>query len=123
MPNPTREYPDRSVPSNYGLLVKLFISLRDGPRCRYCDKEFKIEDLTVDHRIPLMRSGKDEPDNVVLACRTCNSQKGPMTDEEYKKYGPIGGRFLILLDAGHYKPIPEWATWPKGQYARRPRRQ
>jgi hypothetical protein len=118
MPNSTRQHPDRSVPSNYCVLVKLFLRLRDGPRCRYCDTEFEIEKLTVDHTVPLMRGGQDDPDNVVLACRTCNSQKGPMTDLEYKEYGPMGGKFLILLDAGHYKPNPEWATWPKGQYAR-----
>jgi hypothetical protein len=38
-----------------------------------------------------------------------------MTEDKFKKYGPMGGKFLILLDAGHYKPIPEHATWPKGR--------
>lgn len=39
-----------------------------------------------------------------------------MTDQEFREYGPKGGKFLILLDAGHYKPLPEWASWPKGKY-------
>jgi len=28
----------------------------------------------------------------------------------------VGGKFFILLERGHYKPIPADATWPKGRY-------
>jgi hypothetical protein len=98
------------------LLCRRFLAERDGTNCHYCGQNFSVEELTVDHKTPLMRGGEDIPSNVVLACITCNSQKGPMTEQEFRTYGPIGGKFLILLEHGHYKPIPADATWPKGRY-------
>jgi len=41
--------------------------------CCYCgSREF----LTIDHLIPIKRGGVDTGDNLVWACRTCNSSKG-----------------------------------------------
>src|SRR5882724_5177906 len=96
--------------------VKLLLAARDTPCCHYCARALPLGRLTIDHRIPIIRGGTDDHSNLVLACLTCNAQKGPMTDQEFREYGPKGGKFLILLDAGHYKPLPEWASWPKGQY-------
>ena len=33
-------------------------------------------DLCLDHLIPRMRGGPDSPENLVTACRSCNSSKG-----------------------------------------------
>jgi len=98
------------------LLCRRLLVERDGTNCHYCGQSFSVEKLTVDHKTPVLRGGEDIPSNVVLACLTCNSQKGPMTEQEFRAYGPLGGRFLILLEHGHHKPIPPNATWPKGQY-------
>src|SRR5882672_3972288 len=95
---------------------RCYLARRDGLCCHYCKKVISIENSTIDHRTPLMRGGKDDPSNLVLACGTCNSQKGPMTEQEFKAYGPLGGRFLVLLDAGLRMPIPSDALWPKGRY-------
>src|SRR5207244_411029 len=94
---------------------------RDGTNCHYCGENFSVEELTVDHKIPVLRGGEDIPSNVVLACLSCNSQKGPMTEQEFNTYGPVGGKFLILLDAGLREPIPADAMWPKGRYVRQPK--
>lgn len=48
--------------------------------CHYCGKEAK---LTLDHVIPLSKGGKHSKDNVVAACRRCNSSKGARTPEEW----------------------------------------
>lgn len=40
--------------------------------CYYCSSKL---DLTVDHLIPRIRGGPDEADNLVWACRPCNSSK------------------------------------------------
>ena len=43
-------------------------------RCAYCGK--KPKQLTIDHVIPLSKHGGHVPENIVPACRTCNSAKG-----------------------------------------------
>lgn len=40
--------------------------------CYYCGAK---EKLTVDHLIPKIRGGPDEADNLIWACRSCNSSK------------------------------------------------
>jgi 5-methylcytosine-specific restriction endonuclease McrA len=44
-----------------------------GYRCVYCDR--KMTRLTKDHIIPLSKGGNHSADNVVPACRSCNSSK------------------------------------------------
>lgn len=49
-------------------------------RCYYCGTDQK---LTVDHDIPLSRGGTDSIDNILPACRSCNSKKHTKTATEY----------------------------------------
>ena len=41
--------------------------------CSYCGSRLN---LAVDHLIPKIRGGADVQDNLILACRSCNSSKG-----------------------------------------------
>jgi hypothetical protein len=52
---------------------------RDGRACRYCGS---TQDLTIDHVVPRCQGGGDEADNLVVACRSCNSRKGGRTPDE-----------------------------------------
>jgi hypothetical protein len=54
---------------------------RDGHRCKYCGSP---KDLTVDHVVPLTRGGTCGLDNLVTACRPCNSSKNDKTPSEWK---------------------------------------
>ncbi|MCP4609013.1 MAG: HNH endonuclease [Planctomycetes bacterium] len=40
--------------------------------CYYCGSR---DNLTVDHLIPRIKGGPDESDNLIWACRSCNSSK------------------------------------------------
>lgn len=51
---------------------------RDQHTCGYCGSEAD----SVDHIIPLSRGGPDKLDNLVAACRSCNTSKGDRTPEE-----------------------------------------
>lgn len=55
-----------------------------GFRCYYCNQEFSLQDITMDHRIPLIKGGSNWISNIVPACRSCNSQKGAKSEKEYK---------------------------------------
>ncbi|TGL21095.1 HNH endonuclease [Leptospira yanagawae] len=43
--------------------------------CHYCGKKFKVEELTMDHLIPLIRGGKSVKANLVPSCKECNFKK------------------------------------------------
>ena len=44
-----------------------------GNRCAYCGKE---AELTLDHFVPVSKSGELSINNIISACRSCNSSKG-----------------------------------------------
>ena len=50
--------------------------------CHYCQQSFTSKELTMDHKIPVVRGGKSTKGNVVAACKTCNSQKSHRTPVE-----------------------------------------
>ena len=71
--------------------AKLFHGLRNGTmsmRSLYDDERIKMKvpqacyycgdtnNLTVDHLIPRIKGGPNEADNLIWACRSCNSSKG-----------------------------------------------
>lgn len=51
--------------------------------CHYCQGRFAKADLTMDHKIPIIRGGMSTKSNVVPSCKTCNSDKKYLTDVEY----------------------------------------
>jgi len=78
-------------PFNYMIRAKLFkgliggsmsigtlfddekIKLEVGYKCNYCGS---IENLALDHILPKKLGGKDTGDNLIYACKSCNSSKG-----------------------------------------------
>jgi 5-methylcytosine-specific restriction endonuclease McrA len=52
---------------------------RDGWHCHYCDVRLcPLANPTVDHKVPVCRGGSDDVDNLVAACRWCNTAKADM---------------------------------------------
>ncbi|MBD2713058.1 HNH endonuclease [Limnospira platensis] len=49
------------------------IKLHSGPQCSYCGSEGP---LALDHVMPKVMGGIDTGDNLLHACRSCNSSKG-----------------------------------------------
>jgi 5-methylcytosine-specific restriction endonuclease McrA len=54
--------------------------------CHYCGAEFAPEDLTMDHLVPISRGGKASRNNVVPACKDCNSRKKYLLPIEWDEY-------------------------------------
>lgn len=73
------------------------IKARDGDRCRYCGKTVNWADrrsgdgATYDHVVP---GGPETDENIVVACRSCNTAKGGRTPEEagMELLSPSGAR-------------------------------
>lgn len=57
-------------------------------RCFYCGITLSWEvhrDIHTDHVLPFSRGGTNTPENIVLSCEDCNSDKGTKTLEEWRK--------------------------------------
>jgi 5-methylcytosine-specific restriction enzyme A len=48
---------------------------RSNGICHYCNQKFPIDEITMDHLIPLIRGGKSIKANLVPSCKECNSKK------------------------------------------------
>ena len=92
------KYLKRSVPplSNHELFR------RDGSLCMYCGGSFPERQLTRDHVKPISQGGRDRWNNVVAACKSCNTRKGGRTPEQANlpllaiPYEPNWAEFLAL---------------------------
>ncbi|MCG2774821.1 MAG: HNH endonuclease [Desulfobacterales bacterium] len=82
---------EKYTPFNYMIRARLFKGLMDGSmniRTIFDDEKIKLlsgnkcsycgvtDDLALDHIFPQKYGGKDVGDNLIYACRSCNSSKG-----------------------------------------------
>lgn len=99
---------------NYMIRAKLFKGLKDGTMnmrtifddekiklqtgqiCNYCGSK---ENLALDHIFPKTLGGKDDAENLIFACRSCNSSKGK---KDLMEWMALRGRFLPLMIIGRY---------------------
>lgn len=72
------------------------IKLQTGQICNYCGSADK---LALDHIFPQKYGGKDNAENLIFACRTCNSSKGKKDLMEWMNYR---GQFLPLMIIRRY---------------------
>ena len=50
--------------------------------CYHCENKFPVNDLTMDHLIPIARGGVSDKKNCVPSCKECNTKKGYKTRAE-----------------------------------------
>ena len=67
--------------------------------CKGCGKHFEIDNITIDHIIPVSRGGDNRRDNLQLLCGNCNSSKGdkPMAYLNRKNEVRIQSREYVLF--------------------------
>ena len=66
-----------------------------GGRCAYCGKELRLDEMQVDHIVPVWRGhgepprgavrGDDSVSNYNPSCRACNFRKGTMSVDEFRR--------------------------------------
>lgn len=88
--------------------------LRDLYTCQYCSTKYSRQDLTLDHVLPVSKGGKTRWDNIVAACKTCNSHKGNKSHMKPKTvpyqptyYELVNKRKQLGVDLKH----PAWSQF------------
>lgn len=72
------------------------IKLLTGQICNYCGS---TEKLSLDHIFPQRFGGKDNADNLIFACRICNSSKGK---KDLMEWMSLRDQFLPLMIIRRY---------------------
>jgi len=71
---------------------------RDRFLCAYCGHVYSSGELTRDHYHPVSKGGKDVWQNVVTACRDCNSMKSNILPGQKLPFGMIGPQGTSKMD-------------------------
>lgn len=100
--NHRRRARKRNAPGFWTSEDIVLIRIEQQDKCFYCGINL-CHRGTVDHKTPLIRQGTNWPNNLVLACKSCNSSKGTKTVEEFMKY-------LVLTKPALYDTISPWVT-------------
>ncbi len=74
-----RKHRDRQTTAPKDIPSDREIMERDGHCCAYCGNQ---NSLVIDHVIPRAQGGRGTAENLVTACRSCNSKKGNKTPEQ-----------------------------------------
>src|SRR5690554_6762027 len=88
------------------------LQLKGLPTCEYCGGR---EHMSVDHLIPISRGGGGEGENLVRACRSCNSSKN---DRDLMQWYLERGAFPPLLVLRRYLKICMKLTRERGLWDR-----
>ena len=79
--------------------------MRYGSTCAYCGKSGQ---LSLDHVIPRLKDGPDAADNIIYACRSCNSSKGA---RDMVQWLLNRGRFpAVLVFRRYLKLAARWCS-------------
>lgn len=52
--------------------------------CTYCQTQFPIREITIDHKRPFALGGKHEVSNLTVSCLACNIKKGIVPFDEWQ---------------------------------------
>lgn len=99
------------VPYNYRVAVnRRTVFARDGGRCQYCGASAE----NLDHVIPRSKGGPHTWENVVAACRTCNTSKEDRLPHEagmVLRSTPVAPRHRVQLLALCGSPSSDWIDY------------
>lgn len=69
-----------------GTVTDVFLkALYATERCLYCEQVTPEDQRTAEHKTPLSRGGSHSAENMGMACFSCNSAKGAMTEDEFRR--------------------------------------
>jgi 5-methylcytosine-specific restriction endonuclease McrA len=105
------------IPNKTIKFSKENLLMRDDHKCVYCQTELDMNSATIDHVVPVCKGGKTTWENCVIACKSCNHEKGhqlPTGKYKPKKKPrePFFGNYIHRLHKRHkVDSVP--ASWNK----------
>ena len=63
--------------------VKKLLYKEANGKCALCGREMTLDQVTLDHIIPLAKNGPDRVDNLQICCKGCNLLKGAALPEDF----------------------------------------
>ena len=88
---------------------RLIIYHKCNGHCAYCGTPIEYSQMQADHIIPLHNGGKDELDNMLPACRSCNHYKSTLTLEKFR-YALERQPEVLMRDNATYKIAVRYGT-------------
>ena len=82
---------------------RLALYLRDRFTCNYCGRDLRNEapeNVTLDHLLPRSAGGSNEPTNLVVCCRSCNSSR---QDKPWMDFAP--GFAVERIETNRHLPL------------------
>lgn len=74
-----------SVPKDGTVTDEFLDGLYNTTRCYYCTEDIPPSKRTADHVISLASGGSHSADNLVMACKSCNSKKRDLPEQEFRR--------------------------------------
>ena len=72
--------------------------------CYYCNEFHSENDITVDHKTSKTNGGTNCNDNIVIACHSCNNEKGALNEREFRNYLRYKSYLKsVTIEQLHYK--------------------
>lgn len=69
-----------------GAMYALTYFMKGRHFCYYCKKSFPRNEITMDHMYPRSTGGPTIPQNIIPACKECNTTKADMTKNQFLHY-------------------------------------
>ena len=66
----------------YSSDVRRILYIHANGKCAICGKPLQLQDVSLDHCIPLSRGGVDDIENLEITHKSCNSIKSNLLPEE-----------------------------------------
>ena len=70
----------------FDLTIEELFALMDksyGSQCKYCDTILHYKNMVCDHIVPVVLGGPSTKTNMQFICKSCNTRKGPLKEEEF----------------------------------------
>jgi len=55
-----------------------------GKPCKYCGRTLDVNNIVIDHIVPVSKGGSSDRDNLQIICKTSNSMKGSLDENSFK---------------------------------------
>jgi hypothetical protein len=82
-----------------------------GKGCRYCNKELHYRNIVCDHIIPLVKKGESSKENLQLICKTCNTRKGPLDEDDFILLMQLVGELPEELNKYVMRKLAKGGRW------------